>query len=282
MTLLNKIATLGPEGTFCEVATKSYLKTCKLNYDIEYYSSIKKALSAIGTQVQMGMLPIENLSEGYVNLVLDHLIDANLYICAELLLPIQFSLVSHTENIVDIDAVYVQFVAKGQCAEYLDTLSGAKFITTESNSQSLHRLDGSDRAAAVVPSHMLGMHDFSKVVENINDYSNNQTRFLLFAAQPNESVKDSSAEYKTTLIVLDDDDQPGYLEGILSKFTKREINLTSIASRPTRQQFGKYHFFIDLDGHQQDENVEAALAEIKQNYKVRVLGSYPKATLVKV
>ena len=276
--MLNKIATLGPQGTFSEVATKSYLKTCKLDLDIEYYSSIKKALSAIGSQVQMGMLPIENLSEGYVNLVLDHLIDADLYICAELLLPIQFSLVSYTEKISEIDTVYVQFVAKGQCAEYLDALEGAKFISTESNSQSLHSLEGSSRAGAVVPSHMLGMYDFSTVVENINDYSNNQTRFLLFAAQPNKNISDCSAEYKTSLIVLDDDDRPGYLEGILAKFTKRQINLTSIASRPTRQTFGKYHFFIDLDGHQQDANVAAALSEIRETYKVRVLGSYPKAT----
>ncbi|EPJ44917.1 MAG: prephenate dehydratase [Osedax symbiont Rs2] len=122
------------------------------------------------------------------------------------------------------------------------------------------------------------MHDFSCVVENINDYSNNQTRFLLFAGQPNNTMSDQCVEYKTSLIVLDDDDQPGYLEGILSKFTKRQINLTSIASRPTRQTFGKYHFFIDLDGHQLDANVSAALVEIQQTYKVRVLGSYPKAS----
>ena len=278
MTLLNKIATLGPQGTFSEVATKSYLKKHSVDLEIVYYSTLKKALLAIGSDVIMGMLPIENLSEGYVNLVLDHLIDADLYIGAELLLPIQFSLVSQAKQISDIETVFVQFVAKGQCAEYLDALHEVKFISTESNSQSLHSMGDLAKAAAVVPRHLLDTHNFATVVKNINDYRNNQTRFLLFSAEQSEDYNGCSGDYKTSLIVLDDDDQPGYLEGILAKFTKRQINLTSIVSRPTRQQFGKYHFFIDLDGHQQDANVAAALIEIQQAYKVRVLGSYLRAT----
>ncbi|MFT5708887.1 MAG: prephenate dehydratase [Oceanospirillaceae bacterium] len=277
MTLLNKIVTLGPSGTYSELATKNYLSLHNLPLDIIYYNSIGQSLNAIGKDASLGVLPIENFSEGFVNLVLDHLINAELYICAELLLPIQFSLVSHCDRAIDIDTVYVQFVAKGQCAEYLDALSGTRFVSTESNTQTLLEIEGNKHAAAVIPSHLLKNQKFSHVVENITDYKNNQTRFLLFSDQPNLSYNGNSSAYKTSILVFFHDDYPGFLEGVLNKFTGYKINLTSIVSRPTRQTFGHYHFFIDLEGHQQNVQVAAALKEVQQEYRVKVLGSYLKS-----
>ncbi|MEH6442568.1 MAG: prephenate dehydratase domain-containing protein [Oceanospirillaceae bacterium] len=277
MILLNKIITLGPSGTYSELATKNYLSQHDLSLEILYYNSIGKSLNAIGKDANLGVLPIENFSEGFVNLVLDHLVNAQLYICAELLLPIQFSLVSYCDKAVDIDTVYVQFVAKGQCAEYLDTLSGVSFVSTDSNTQTLLAIAEQKNAAAVIPSHLLKDQKFNHVIENITDYKNNQTRFLLFSDQPNLSYNGNSSAYKTSILVLFHDDYPGFLEGVLSKFTEHKINLTSIVSRPTRQTFGHYHFFIDLEGHQQDLLIAAALEEVQHEYRVKVLGSYLKS-----
>ena len=67
------------------------------------------------------------------------------------------------------------------------------------------------------------------------------------------------------------------LGNIVNAFAQQKVNLTSIMSRPTKSQFGKYHFFIDIDGHQLDENVQQALGQIKSQYPVTVIGSYIKA-----
>jgi prephenate dehydratase len=275
--LKNSIVTLGPQGTYSEIATKQYLSKNDLDLEIIYASTIGKALQSIGKTAAIGMLPIENFSEGFVNLVLDHLVNSQLYIWAETLLPIRFSLVSNCEKIEDIEKVYVQFVAKGQCADYLESMQDTSFISTESNTQSLSLMLENASAAAVVPSHLLANNNFNYVVENVTDYKNNQTRFLLFSDCMSEMSNSVSESYKTSIIVLFHDDYPGYLETILRCFTMRSINLTSIVSRPTRRTFGKYHFFIDLDGHMQDLNVSEALDEIQKRFKVKVLGSYPKS-----
>ena len=122
--MLNSIATLGPEGTFSELATHKYLKHNQLDLGVKYYPSIKKTLAAVGQDAQYAVLPIENFSEGFVNPVLDFLVNADLFICAQLLLPIQFSLVSQCKDPADIKQIYAQFVAKGQCSDYLEGLAG--------------------------------------------------------------------------------------------------------------------------------------------------------------
>ncbi len=275
--LKNSIVTLGPQGTYSEIATKQYLKTNNLDFEISYASTLGRALNSIGRTASAGMLPIENFSEGFVNPVLDHLVNSQLYIRAEMLLPIRFSLVSNCLNVDDVDRVFVQFVAKGQCAEYLESIQGVSYISTESNTQSLALMLENEGAAAVVPSHLLAGHHFNLVIDNVTDYKNNQTRFLLFSDRMSESEICPLVSFKTSIIVLFHDDYPGYLETILRCFTARNINLTSIVSRPTRQTFGKYHFFIDLDGHLQDKNVSEAVDEISKRFKVKVLGSYAKS-----
>ena len=275
---MKTIATLGPQGTFSSAATAKYMEKVNDKYEVMYYSSIKSVLQSIGRTCDYGVLPVENFSEGYVSPVLDFLIAADLSIVAEILLPIQFSFVSSEHDIDDIENVYVQFVAKGQCSEFLESLHDVKLITTESNIESLGKaVENRTKSGAVVPSHSVHFADFDYSVENINDYKNNQTRFLVLAASKNHiECEDDYNKSKTTIIVLDDDDHPGLLESILSSFSKREINLTSIVSRPTRRSFGKYHFFIDFEGALNNDNVSEALHEISYMNKVKVLGSYKR------
>jgi prephenate dehydratase len=85
------------------------------------------------------------------------------------------------------------------------------------------------------------------------------------------------ARYKTTLVVKNENDCPGVLGNIVNAFASKKVNLTSIMSRPTKSQFGKYHFFIDIDGHQLDKNIHDSLEQINTEYPVTVIGSYIKA-----
>lgn len=272
-----KIATLGPKETFSDLATQQYLNSQSDHFDIIYFSTLSETFNAIGKECQLGVLPIENLSEGHVQVVLDHLLDTELIVIAELILPIQFSFVGYCEKLSELTDLYVQFVAHGQCSEFINKLQNSKVHNTESNIESLMRAKKQGLGAgAIIPKHALNMVDADTLIEtNVTNYENNQTRFLVISNEAQTRV--ASAEYKTTLVVKNDKDCPGVLGNIVNAFAQQKVNLTSIMSRPTKSQFGKYHFFIDIDGHQDDQHVHYALAQIKQQYSVTVIGSYIKA-----
>jgi len=272
-----KIATLGPEGTFSDIATQKYLEDISAQWDVRYFSSLDRAFHAIGSECEYGVLPIENLSEGFVQPVLDLLVDAQLNIIHEILLPIRFSFISHAGTLSKVKKVFVQFMAKGQCSGFLDSLGDVENVATESNIESLKMIHNNSNAGAIVPSHAIKNIPYSVSIDNINDYKNNQTRFIVLENMKKEFPYEPGVTYKTSLIILDDNDYPGLLVSILSGFSSRGINLSSIMSRPTKDSMGKYHFFIDIEGHVKDESVKSALKEIEKMNKIKILGSYRKA-----
>ena len=274
---MNKILTLGPQGTFSDAATSKFTKTLGGTWLVEYFPSIGSALKAIGKTCEIGVLPIENFSEGFIPLVLDQLVSADLRIVGEIMLPVQFCLVSMASDLSKINQLFVQFVAKGQCSEFIDSLGKIDIVTTESNIESLNLARSTvGNSAAIVPLGSFKSDDFPLVIDNINDFKNNQTRFLALSNSTKIAQQIEGGEYKTSIVVLDDKDRPGLLGDILTSFSKRSINLTSIISRPTCREFGKYHFFIDFDGRVQDPDICGALKEIENINKVKFLGSYLK------
>ncbi len=278
---METIATLGPEGTFSDQAAKQYLREfgdVKQISGIRYFKSIKSAFKAVGNACDFGVLPIENLSEGYVELVLDLLLGSDLQIIHELLLPIQFSFVSPSKTLKDVKTVFVQYVAEGQCGNFIDTMPGAAIVRTDSNMESLELLKKADvSAGAIVPHHGVADLSFPLVIPNVDDYKNNVTRFIVLARQGAMERPTGGQDYKTSIIVMDEHDYPGLLVKILMSFSKRNINLTSIMSRPAKTTIGKYHFFIDAEGHRQEPPVKEALEEISALNKLKILGSYPRA-----
>jgi prephenate dehydratase len=273
-----KIATLGPAGTFSELATKKFIQHQSVLYDVHFLPTIKQAVSEIGQSCDIGIIPIENFSEGFIALVLDLLVELDLRIIDEVMLPIEFSFVSNAKHVNEIEHLFVQFVAKGQCLEFIQNLQQVNTHLTESNIESLEKcIKADDKAGAIVPSGSFSSKNFASTINKVNDYDNNQTRFLVLSKTP-VSTNNSHAD-KTSIIVLDDDDHPGLLGEVLQSFSARRINLTNIISRPTRKMFGKYHFFIEFEGNQHDINVAAALKEIRKRNKVKMLGSYKTGTL---
>ncbi|MFQ3250295.1 prephenate dehydratase [Alteromonas sp. KS69] len=273
-----KIVTLGPAGTFSELATHKFIKQRSESCNICFLPSIKSVLHEIGHSSDIGILPIENFSEGFIAVVLDELAALDLCIIDEILLPIKFSFVANSANINEIEQLFVQFVAKGQCVDFISGLDNVNIQLTESNIESLQEcLAGNAKVGAIVPSGSFNSEQFALTIDCVNDYENNQTRFLVLSRNNIHPI--SNDANKTSIIVLDDDDHPGLLGEVLQSFSARKINLSSIISRPTRKSFGKYHFFIELEGSQNDPLVALALQEISQRNKVKVLGAYKKATL---
>jgi prephenate dehydratase len=271
-----RIATLGPKGTFSDIAATRYQLQQNQDSEIHYFGSIKQALQSIGSSCDIGVLPIENLSEGYVSVVLDHLINEKLYIIDELVLPIKFSFVSKKKEYNKIKSMYVQYVAKGQCSEFIDSLGNIEIIFTESNIQSLE--SARINSSAIVPTASFDRDEFNIIKDNVNDYINNETRFFVLSNSYAEYKFSISQKIKTSIVILDDYDRPGLLCEVLKSFSKRNINLTSIISRPTKSELGRYNFFIELEGCRQNELVSQALEELNSVYKIKLMGSYAVGT----
>ncbi len=270
------IATLGPEGTFAELAAGMYAgRPQGVGHPIVLCPSIREVFLAVGSRCTYGVVPIENMVEGYVQPTLDLLLHSPVTIVGELLLPVRFSFVANCSDLNDVARVYVQFVTQGQCSDFLENLGDTSIITTPSNGVSAAEvLLGEKGEGAVVPTHTVGgVEPFSIFIENVNDFDNNVTRFIVLAAEGTRY--EPGPGYKTSIVVVRVPDKPGTLHDILGVFHKHEINLTSIISRPTKEQIGRYHFFIDIEGHEQESPVREALEEIAATSHVKHLGSYP-------
>lgn len=276
---MTTIATLGPAGTFSDRVAQEFRESLAGEVTISYCSSIKKVFQTIGAGSEYGIVPIENLSEGFIPLVLDLLVTSHLRIIGEIIIPINFSCVARVPDLKQITRLYVQFVSRGQCSEFIESLGEqVEIVTTESNTEALNQMTGDlQTSGAVVPGQLVKPGDFPLVIENINDYPNNQTRFFVLAGEQTPFPACNSLRCKTSIIIINDDDHPGLLEKILSSFSKRKINLLAITSRPTKEEFGRYHFFIGLDGHHSEPRVKDALEEIGKISRVKILGSYERA-----
>ncbi|MFC1671204.1 prephenate dehydratase [Spirochaetota bacterium] len=268
-----KIASLGPVNTFSEMAAHKFGMEINSDFVIELFPTIGKAFKAVGETCDFVVLPIENMAEGYVSIVLDLLAKSNLYITHELLLPIQFSFVANSKSLDKIEKVYAQFVTQGQCATFLDNLDDITVITTQSNGTSFKEVrKGMKNEGAIIPAFAVEENDFPIVTKNIADNSNNMTRFI--AIGPQQAEHDPRKGYKTTVLIMESIDRPGMLSDILAAFSTREINLVSIMSRPTKEILGRYHFFIDVEGYSEENHIKEALSDIMKENTVRLLGSY--------
>ncbi len=272
------IAALGPEDAFSETAAKNYAEKLK-GAQIQLFPTIRKTFMAAGNSCDLCMLPIENMLDGFVPLVLDLLLHTRLTIIDEYLLPISFSFAANCADLKEVKRVHVQFAAQGQCVDFLESLPNAEIKVSQSNGAPLRSLrEGVPGDAAIVPTHSLDRSAFPLVIYSVADYETNITRFVVLAEQ--ERAKDESRRHKTSIAILEGVDRPGMLSEILAAFSSRKINLMSIMSRPTKEVMGKYHFFIDFEGHVLDAGAQAALAEVRKYGYVKLLGSYPIADAV--
>lgn len=274
---MNRIATLGPAGTFSELATKKYIEKTNKNIEIVFYPTITKVFKAIGEECELGIIPIENTLDGYVQVVLDLLAQTDLQIIYELVIPIQFSFAGNALDIQDIKKVYAQFKTQGQCCDFLEQFNNIKVITTESNGESFEKLKrGIIGESAIIPQYILNTENkFPLIMENITDSQDNETRFIILSK--NAESYNINRHYRTSIVIMNAiDNKPGVLTKILNEFSSRDINLASIISRPTKSALGKYYFFIDIEGHYAiEKNIRQAIEIISEKNIVKTLGSFP-------
>ncbi len=274
------LAYLGPAGTFTEQALHSQADL--LDYTLTPTTSIPEVLRMVADgRADFGFVAIENSIEGSVNITQDTLtFDTDLLIQREVVSEIELNLLAHAGvGLGDVEMVLSFPHAIAQCRTWLtenlpEAATGAVNSTADAARQVAENRPPA--TAAIATSRAAQVYGLEILVPDIEDHPENETRFVLVAA---EGVPGPSGHDKTSLVVFQDADRPGSLLGILQEFAARSINLTRLESRPTKQGLGDYCFLIDLEGHVADEVVADCLRNLHmKNGRVKFLGSYPAAS----
>jgi prephenate dehydratase len=273
------VAYLGPAATFTQEALLTQPDLAP--GDLAPLPSITAVLDAVARgEVALGFVPIENGIEGTVSATIDGLIhDVDLHIQREVVMDIHLHLMARPgTGLADIHAVSSYPHALAQCQKYLArALPEAEQRAANSTADAARVLGESGVAggAAIAPRLAAERYGLEIVAEDVEDHPENQTRFVLVART---RVPPPTGHDKTSIVCFQRADHPGSLYGILGQFAARNINLTKLESRPTKQGLGDYCFVIDLSGHVGDEVVADCLRDLHAGLAgVKFLGSYPAA-----
>ncbi len=268
------IAFLGPEGTFTQAAALKHfghsINTVPLTSIGDVFREVESGVASYG------VVPVENSTEGVINHTLDEFMTSSLNICGEVILRIHHNLLSKEDNLCNIKKVYSHQQSLAQCRQWLDSnLPDVELVNVSSNAAAAAMAAKEKDAAAIAGEMAAEIYELNMLVPNIEDEPDNTTRFLIIG----QRATPASGEDKTSLLISTAN-RAGALLGILQPFANNNISMTRIESRPARSGTWDYVFFVDIDGHESDDDVKLALKELdKAATMVNVLGSFPKAVL---
>ena len=273
---MKKVAVLGPRGTFSDSASQAYINTLSEPVEQVYYSSIDEAMYGIGEDCDFGIVPVENTLDGFVDRTLDILLERDLHISEEIGIPVQFSLVANTDTAEEIEKLYVQFKANGQCRNAIDSLGGVEIISTESNMQSFEIVKRGKRGeAAIIPRHMLDRAGCTFSIDNATDSENNVTRFVIVRPGRYEINVRKDSQVRVSFFVVPNRDELGMLFNILRAFSENNLNLVAIMSRPTKKDLGTYNFYMEIRADDSDvDTIIRTVDDVKRTYGLKTLGFY--------
>jgi len=272
LELPERIAYLGPEGTFTHQAAESRFGAMSDYLSLGSIHSVFRTLEA--GRAKFGVVPIENSKDGIVGETLDLLAKSSVKIVAELYMPIHASFATKATKLEDITKIYSKDKGFGQCREFLSEhgLVNIEQIPVESTAKAAI-LAAQDPHAAAICSHIAAkLYGIPTMFENIEDEHDSATRFVILS-----DFKNGKSEHdKTSILVkLHDATEAGSLVHFLQDFDNENINLSKIESRPSKDKSGfGYWFYIDFFGHIDDESIQRVLA--KHDGEVTWLGSYVK------
>jgi chorismate mutase / prephenate dehydratase len=267
------VAYLGPEGTFTEAATLKRFGSAVQGAPCANIDDIFRAVES--GKVNYGVAPVENSTEGAVGRTLDLLMQSNLQICGEILLPIHQCLLRKKNSWDNIQKVMGHSQSLGQCNQWLNKKLPIVIprVSVDSNADAARRAANDNDIVAVAGEQNARIYGLHILEKNIEDDAKNTTRFLVLGKQ----LVSPSGRDKTSL-VLSAANRPGAVHELLAPLAKHGVSMTKLESRPARSGLWEYVFYMDIEGHQADAKVAAALAELKQVAAfVKVLGSYPVA-----
>ncbi|MDH3320161.1 MAG: prephenate dehydratase [Betaproteobacteria bacterium] len=270
-----RVSYLGPQGTFSEQAVR------------RHFGGAVDALAAAGIDdvfrrcesgdAQFAVVPVENSTEGAVGRSLDLLLVTPLRICGEVELRVQQNLMAKSGDAAGLKRVYSHAQSFAQCSIWLNqNLPRAERVPVASNAEAAERASREAGAGAIAGEAAAERYGLQLLARAIEDDPNNTTRFLVLGAlDPAATGRDR------TSLVMSAENKPGAVHALLTPLAENGVSMTRIESRPARAMrsaLWEYVFYIDLEGHQKDARVAAALEALRRKAPfLKVLGSYPAA-----
>ena len=267
------VAFQGERGAFSESAVYNFFGP---SVDVKPCRNLSDVFESVENEkTKFGVVPIENSLEGSVNQTYDLFLEHNLKVCGEIVIRIVHCLIAHpTTSLKSIKTVYSHPQALAQCRKFLEKL-GCRLISTFDTAGSVKMIkeEGLKDAGAVASEKAAEIYGMKVLAKEIEDNPNNYTRFFVLSKHDSPF----SGEDKTS-IIFSGKNVPGALYRVLEEFAIRNIDLTKIESRPTKQMPWEYNFYLDFKGHRSEKRCKEALESLKdKTFFVKVLGSYKAA-----
>lgn len=269
-----RVAFLGPEGSFAHVAARRQFGGLA---DLVPFPSIADVYGAVERgRTDLGVVPIENTTEGVVTQSLDRCVESEVTICAEILLRISQCLMSRSGRTEDVRRVASHPQGLAQCREWLARhMPGVEQVETQSTARAAEWASQEADVAAITSEIAAEIFDLAIIERAIQDRRDNTTRFLVIGERPPAP----SGQDLTSVVFTLRKAEAGALHRLLDPFSRHGVNLASIQSRPLKGRPWEYLFFVDLEGHVAEQRVQDALAEAATRVNsYKVLGSFPRAS----
>lgn len=271
---MQRIAFLGPEGTFGHEAAKTWL----LKAEHIPYSSHLKILEAVERrEVPLGVVGVENSVAGPVLDVQDYFIhDANaIRVLGEVVLAINQC--AWIKLGTDPDAVRVVLshpTGLEQCAKNIRRMfPNAELKKTDSTAEAVREMLAMSVPAVAIAGKAAAQDGAVVLQENVQDRQRNSTRFWVVGCR---SARLTGCD-RTSLVFELYENAPGALIAILALFASRGLNLSKVESRPNKEALGRYVFLVDVEAHEKDEHLRDTLRKVRAcTPRMRVFGSYPR------
>jgi chorismate mutase / prephenate dehydratase len=271
-----KVAYLGPEATFSQTAVLTHfghsVRALPLGSIDEVFHEVESAAA------DFGVVPIENSTEGTVNHTLDRFIASPLKICGEVELRIRHYLMGNMNALGRIVRVCSHPQSLAQCRGWLqEHLPSVELVPASSNGEAARRARDERGTAAIAGETAAEVYGLKVLAAEIEDRADNTTRFLVLGRK----LLAASGQDRTTLLLsVSHTDSPGALHRLLEPLARHRVSMTRIESRPSHRRKWDYIFFIDIEGHAEEQHVARALQALERRSSLfRVLGSYPRAVL---
>jgi len=270
-----RVSYLGPEGTFSEQAVRRHFGGA---VEASPLASIDEVFRRCESgEAQFAVVPVENSTEGVVGRTLDLLLVTPLRICGEVELRVQQNLMARGGDAGALQRVYSHAQSLAQCGAWLDRhLPRAERVPVASNAEAAERASREPGAGAIAGEAAAVRYGLTLMARGIEDDPNNTTRFLVLGA-----LEAAPSGRDRTSLVMSAENKPGAVHALLTPLAEAGVSMTRIESRPARAMrasLWEYVFYIDLEGHQQDARVAAALEGLRCKAPfLKVLGSYPVA-----
>jgi chorismate mutase/prephenate dehydratase len=271
------VAYLGPEGTYSEQAVILQFGRTVERRACATIDEIFREVEAKASD--FGVIPIENSTEGTVNRSLDLLLNSPLRICGEVALAIHHHLLTKSGAMTNADGVAVTRVcahpqALAQCTGWLDHhYPQLERMPVASNGLAAKMASEDATVAAIAGDLAIERYGLQAVASHIQDLARNTTRFAIIGA-----IGSTPSGRDQTSFVFSVANQAGAVHEAIEPLARHGVSMTRFESRPARTGVWVYHFYIDVEGHETEPGVAAALAELKGHAGFfKILGSYPLA-----